>query len=108
VLAAGGGTGESGFERHQWCTTEFTHTYDERCFEQSALVEVFDERREALVKAGQQVLLQTAEDIVVGVPAVQVCVVRLQILSAIIVRPNNGNQRYTGFHKSACEQTGLS
>ncbi len=83
VLAAGTRAGEFGLQSDARGAAEFAHADDERLLQKAALIQVFDEGREALVEPRQEAAFQGVEDVVVRVPAVGVGVVGVFILAAV-------------------------
>ena len=85
VFSARSCSGKVSLESHQWCSTKFAHADDECVFEHSLFIEIFNQRRKALIESRQQIVLQALENIVVIVPPVEIGVGRINILASIVM-----------------------
>lgn len=107
VFSSGRFAGETFFQGDAGSAAEFSHADDEGGFQETALLQVFEQGGEAEVEAGHEVVFHGGEDVVVSVPAVEIGGGGVEILSAGVVVEEDGDPGDVGFDETAGEEAGL-
>src|SRR5262245_871904 len=81
---------------------ELSRDHNQRRFEQSALAEIVEERRERAVEPGSQPVSERWEVVGVRIPE------RRNLVAGCLVVPVDGHQRDTSLHKPACQKQALT
>ena len=108
MLAARRVAGERLLTGHPRRPAELAHAHHQRRVQQAALLQVGQQRGEALIEPRQQPVFQGRENVVVGVPAVGVVVVGRPVLAANAVVPQDGDVGHARLDEPPAEQTGLA